>query len=133
MTWAALLLADPSPCLRMLVLRELLGRTDDDPEVRELVELREQDPLAVDLLAWQQQDGSWERVDHVSQLSTIRSTGLALYRLGYLGFGPVIPTVPVGQAHPGLQLLPDDAGRVALLNLEAEGDEVAHEAVGLAA
>jgi hypothetical protein len=72
----------------MLVLRELLGRTDHDPEVRELAGLREQDPLIVDLLAWQQQDGSWERVDHVSQLSTIRSTGLALSRLGYLGFGP---------------------------------------------
>ena len=36
MTWAALLLADPSPCLRRLVLRDLLGRQADDPEVREL-------------------------------------------------------------------------------------------------
>ena len=36
MTWAALLLADPSPCLRRLVLVELLGRAPDDPEVQEL-------------------------------------------------------------------------------------------------
>ena len=82
MTWAALLLATPSPCLRMLVLRELLGRPDDNPEMTELAGFREQDPFVVDLLAWQQQDGSWEHVDHVSQLSTIRSTALALSRLG---------------------------------------------------
>jgi hypothetical protein len=36
MTWAALLLADPSPCLRQLVLRELLYRPEGDPEVSEL-------------------------------------------------------------------------------------------------
>ena len=32
MTWIPLLLADPSPCLRWLVLRELLGKPDDDPK-----------------------------------------------------------------------------------------------------
>jgi len=95
-TWAALLLAAPSPCLRMLVLNELLGRTDDDPEMRELAELRAQDPLVVDLLAWQQQDGSWERVDQVSQLSATRATALALSRLGYLGFSPDHPAVRRG-------------------------------------
>ena len=54
MTWAALLLADPSPSLRSLVLRELLGLPEDDPEVRELAALREDEPLIADLLA----DGS---------------------------------------------------------------------------
>jgi len=49
-TWAALLLADPSPCLRMLVLCGLLGRTEEDAEVRELAGLREADPLVADLL-----------------------------------------------------------------------------------
>ena len=34
MTWAPLLLADPSPCLRWLVLTQLLARGEDDPEVR---------------------------------------------------------------------------------------------------
>ena len=99
MTWAALLLAAPSPCLRMLVLRELLDRPDDDPEVRELAGLREQDPLVVDLLAWQLEDGSWERVDHVSQLNTLRATALALSRLGYLGFSPDHPAVRRGAEH----------------------------------
>ena len=86
MTWAALLLADPSPCLRLLVLRELLGRSIDDEEVRELAGLREQDPLVADLLALQQPDGAWVRVDAQSQLSPLRATAVALSRLGYLGF-----------------------------------------------
>ena len=30
MTWAPLLLADPSPCLRWLVLTQLLARPEDD-------------------------------------------------------------------------------------------------------
>ena len=33
MTWLPLLLADASPNLRLLVLRELLGRPPGDPEV----------------------------------------------------------------------------------------------------
>ena len=61
MTWAALLLADPSPCLRLLVLRELLGRPEGDDEVRELIELRAKDPMVADLVASQQPDGAWER------------------------------------------------------------------------
>ncbi len=36
MTWAALLLADPSPCLRWLALRDILGRPEDDAEMHEL-------------------------------------------------------------------------------------------------
>jgi hypothetical protein len=87
MTWAALLLADPSPCLRLLVLCDLLERSIDDKEVRELAGLREQDPLVADLLALQQPDGSWERVDAQLQLGPLRATAVALSRLGYLGFG----------------------------------------------
>jgi hypothetical protein len=87
MNTIALLLADPSPCLRLLVLRELLGRSEGDDEVRELGDLSLQDPLVADLLALQQPDGSWERVDARSQLGALRATALALSRLGYLGFG----------------------------------------------
>ena len=63
MTWIPLLLADPSPCLRYLVLRELLGKPDDDPEVRELADLRLRDPLVAPVLAAQEADGSWRRGD----------------------------------------------------------------------
>ena len=40
MTWLPLLLADRSPCLRVLVLRDLMKRPKDDSEVQELMELR---------------------------------------------------------------------------------------------
>jgi hypothetical protein len=90
MTWIALLLADPSPCLRGRVLRELLGRPDDDPEVRELATLRATDPLVADLLALQAADGAWAKADTIG-LGTgdrILATARALLRLGVLGFGP---------------------------------------------
>ena len=53
------LLADASACLRYLVLRELLQRSDDDPEVQELKMLRLTDPTIAALLRAQQPDGSW--------------------------------------------------------------------------
>jgi hypothetical protein len=81
---APLLLADPSPALRWLVLREMFGRPDDDPEVRELAELREADPLVTDLLALQAADGSWTS----APANELQATSQALMRLGYLGFGP---------------------------------------------
>ena len=95
MTWAPLLLADPSPCLRMLVLRQLLHRSDDDPEVCELAGLRETDPLVTDLLSLQAPDGSWKGgALGEATLGKLRATALALSRLGYLGFG---------SEHPGVQ------------------------------
>jgi len=96
MTWAPLLLADPSPCLRMLVLSELLHRPEDDPELRELAELRERDPLAADLWARQEPDGAWKEVEPGSRGGRLRSTSQALMRLGYLGFGPDHPAVQRG-------------------------------------
>jgi hypothetical protein len=82
--WAPLLLADPSPALRWLVLREMLGRTDDDPEVQELAELRETDRLVTDLLELQAEDGSWAS----APANDLQATSQALMRLGYLGLGP---------------------------------------------
>jgi hypothetical protein len=93
---AALLLADPSPCLRLLTLRELLNRPDDDPEVRELISLRETDVLVTDLLELQEPDGSWERAGPASHTGKLRATSLALTRLGYLGFGSDHPAVRRG-------------------------------------
>jgi len=92
----SLLLADPSPCLRLLVLRELLARPDDDPEVQELVALREQDTLVVDLLSRQRKDGAWQADGRLWQGSPLRATYLALMRLGYLGFEPAHPAVRRG-------------------------------------
>jgi len=98
MTWAPLLLADPSPCLRLLVLRELLGRPKEDEEIQELAELQKEDPLYMDLSRLQEVDGSWSAraVYGSSPGGGIKPTAQALMRLGYLGFGSGDPVVSRG-------------------------------------
>ncbi|MCU0519296.1 MAG: hypothetical protein MUF84_01185 [Anaerolineae bacterium] len=98
MTWLPLLLADRSPCLRALVLRELLDKPPDDLEVRELAALRERDPLVAPLLAAQEKDGAWRRGDPAWIGDAQRLTMLALMRLGFLGFGPEDAAVRHGVA-----------------------------------
>jgi hypothetical protein len=91
MKWAPLLLADPSPCLRWLALRNLFQLPEDHPEVGELDALREDDPLVASLLARQKADGSWKPDPGAG--STLKVTALALARLGYLGFRSEHPAV----------------------------------------
>jgi hypothetical protein len=94
MTWLPLLLADPSPNLRLLVLRELLGRSDDNGEVQELETLRGQDTIVQDLLSLQDEDGSWRAGEGGAESwQRIRTTARGLIRLGYLGFCPEQPAV----------------------------------------
>ena len=90
MTWAPLLLADPSPCLRWLVLTQLLARGEDDPEVQELAAWRASDPLVTSLTAGQDEDGAWRMGSLPASWGDdpVRLTGYALARLGFLGFGP---------------------------------------------
>ena len=102
--WIPLLLADSSPCLRLLVLRELLDRADG--EVDELVGLRERDPLVAPLLEIQLSDGSWEET-RTGRNSSLRATWLALMRLGYVGLGPDVPAVRRGAAYLFSQQLED--------------------------
>ncbi len=89
-TWAALLLADPSPNLRRLVLTELLHRPCDDLEVVELKRIRSGDHLVRDLVQVQAADGSWKGTDlgGTATKPSVRATACALMRLGYLGSGP---------------------------------------------
>lgn len=96
MTWPALLLADPSPCLRWLTLRDLFRRPPDDPELAELAPLRETDPLVTDILALQDADGSWKPGGLASGRpgsSRVQMTAFALARLGFLGFDRSHPAV----------------------------------------
>lgn len=95
--WTPLLLADPSPGLRLLVLRELLGRDESDNEIRELKLLRKKDPWALRFLAVQNKDGSFRGgEDDTSQQGSIRITAQALAGLGYMGLGTDHPAVKKG-------------------------------------
>jgi Squalene-hopene cyclase C-terminal domain len=96
MMQAALLLADSSPCLRLMVLRELLQRSGDDAEVGELLSLRGEDALIKGLSATQGEDGSWQSDDPSSRGGEILVTARALARLGYLGLGRDHPMVQRG-------------------------------------
>lgn len=126
MTWAALLLADPSPCLRWLALRDLLGRPEDDAEMHELAPLRAGDPLVADLVARQRPDGSWLGLGAGAQAGEVASTSLALARLGYLGFGAEFP--PVARGAEYLWARQETDGRWPLASLADEEREGARDA-----
>ncbi len=89
MTWAPLLLADPSPSLRLLVLRDLLSRPESDSEIQELQKLQKSDPIVEKFLALQEQDGAFRSGEGGGAfLGQIRMTAQALMGLGYFGLGP---------------------------------------------
>lgn len=98
MTWVPLLLADKSPSLRVLVLRNLLNRPEEDPEIVELIKLREGDALVRPLLNLQKERGSWKQIDHAGHTigGSVRATSAALMRLGYLGFTKENPAIAKG-------------------------------------
>jgi hypothetical protein len=97
MMWAPLLLVDPSASLRLLVLRELLNRSESDDEVRELKRLQKADPLVTKVLELQNEDGSWRGGEGGGEiLGQIRLTAQALMGLGYLGLGSDHPAIKRG-------------------------------------
>jgi hypothetical protein len=99
MSWPTLLLADPSACLRWLALRDLFGRSAGDQELAELAELRQHDPLVVELIELQESDGSWRAGTTAASWrssSRIQATAFALTRLGYWGFDASHPAVVLG-------------------------------------
>ena len=107
---AAFLLTDPSPCLRWLVLRDLLNFPDDHLEVQELARLRQSDPMVAEILSLQDRDGSW-KPDILSESgfgsSRVLATAFALTRLGYLGFDRRHPAVENGAGYLLAQQRPD--------------------------
>jgi hypothetical protein len=126
-----LLLADPSPCLRWLALREFTSGSMEgvedcyQAEIDELAPLRERDPLVAPLLAAQAPDGAWRRGDLAWQGDVLRLTMLALMRLGYLGFGPEHPAVAAGAAYLFSQQRPD--GAWGSMSVQDDRDSEPHE------
>ena len=112
LTWPPLLLADPSPCLRWLVLRDIFHRAERaaDAEMAELAPLREADPLVADILALQDSDGSWRPGALAASRagsSHVQMTAFALTRLGYLGFNRTHRAVARGAKYLFAQQRPD--------------------------
>lgn len=83
MSWTPLLLTDPSPNLRYLVLKHLLDKPD---EARELENIRLEDPLVKKLITQQNPDGSWspDSITGNAPQGKVQTTAQALTRLGYL-------------------------------------------------
>lgn len=110
MTWTPLLLADSSPSLRLLVLRDLLNRPETDSEIQELKNLQQHDPRIEMLLSLQNANGSF-RSGEVggAVLGAIRLTAQALMGLGYFGVGPDHLAVKKGAEFIFAQQLADGA------------------------
>ncbi len=97
MNWASLLLSDPSPTLRLLVLRDLLGHPEIDEEVQELKILQDIDPRLKQFLDLQNKDGSFRSGEGGGGiLGDIRLTAQALMGLGYFELGPNHPAIKLG-------------------------------------
>jgi len=121
MTWLPLLLADRSPCLRRLVLRDLMGRPPEDPELRELEGHVEGDPLAAELVAAQNPDGSWSLPALGNAGGEIQRTATALARLGLLGLPAAHPAIRRGADYLFSQQRED--GAWPLPEARREGEE----------
>ena len=109
MNRAALLLADPSPSLRYLVLKHILN----NGESKEAQELRRQeDPLVTELTKLQKPDGSWE--------NRMQTTIQALLRLGYLESEH--PAIARGAEYIYKQQQPDGSWSLGSYSMDAERD-----------
>ena len=114
MTWTPLLLADPSPSLRLLVLRDLLGYAEDNQEIRQLEQLQESDPLILRLLDLQNQDGSWREGEGGGEiLGKLRLTAQALMGLGYMALNARHVAVRRGVEYVFSQQQPDGSWPLA--------------------
>jgi len=127
MMWTPLLLSDPSPSLRLLVLTDLLNHPENDREVRELRHLQKTDPLVIQLLSLQNKDGSWRGGEAGGDnLGRIRLTAQALMGLGYLGIIKDHPAVRRGVEFLFSHQKPDGswplASQDALLDPEQKKD-----------
>ncbi len=93
-----LLLADPSPSLRLAVLKELLCKDKFDPEVKELEDIWLNDPLINILLNSQSSSGMWRNMNLLdsSHQDPILLTSMVLLRLAFLGLDNSHPQVEQG-------------------------------------
>ena len=86
--WSYLLLADPSPNLRYLVMTQLLTKDQLEKEIAELFNLRQRNPLVQPLISYQLDNGSWNPgiIYDSNHRTNFQVTCDVLKRLGYLEF-----------------------------------------------
>jgi len=124
MMWIPLLMADPSPSLRLLVLKELLKCPESDKEVQELKHLQKTDPLVVKFLSLQNKDGSWRGGETGGEsLGRIRLTAQALMGLGYLGLDADHPVVKKGVEFIFSQQLSDGSWPLAKQDMLLDSEQ----------
>ena len=90
MTWMTLLLADPSPSLRILVLKNLLNKDENDSEIKELREIQMEDQIIEKTLKTQLENGSWasKSTGTIATGGNLQLTSQILVKLAYLEFQP---------------------------------------------
>jgi len=109
MNRAALLLADPSPSLRYLVLKNIL----EEENSKEAYDLKKQeDPLVKEITNLQETNGSWD--------NKIKSTAQALLRLGYLQSEH--PAITKGVEYIYTQQQPDGSWPLGNYSTDSEGE-----------
>ncbi len=126
MTWLPLLLADPSPSLRLLVLRELLQKTADDPEVQELAALQQAEPLVKELAEMQSSDGSWDPARRPGNYpgGKVHAAACILMHLGHLGLNGSSPVVGRAARYVFSQQEPDGSWPMATSYKTEENEEI---------
>jgi hypothetical protein len=125
MSWTPILLSDPSPSLRVLVLKELLGRSEDDPEVQELKVLQTEDPILLRFLDLQNGDGSFRALDAGGGiLGKIRLTAQALMGLGYIGLIKKHPAIQKGAEYIFSKQLSDGSFPLSVKGNLLDGGEL---------
>lgn len=113
-----LLLTSPSSHLRLLVLKNLMGKDSNDHEVKELVKLAGKDKIITDILQMQNEDGSFRTDTITATGSILQATSIALVKLGFLGFS--FNDLPVYKA---AEFLMNSQGKDGGWKLEIANDE----------
>ncbi len=120
MSLTPLLLTDPSPNLRYLVLKHLL---DQQEEAQELEKTRLQDPIIKQLTTSQNPDGSWsqETITGNAPLGKVQVTAQTLTRLGYLEIEH--PAVKRGAEYLFTQQQPDGSWPLGNYKADSDGED----------
>lgn len=122
MTWIPLLLADPSPSLRILVLKNLLNKPESDEEVQELRDVQHKDRVIEKTLNLQLEDGSWNAnlLGGSAPGGNIQVTSQQLIKLAYLEFPPESKVVK--KAVEFIFSLQNDDGSWPLPSIKEKGE-----------